>query len=380
MKRFFRMDILAAVLAVILVSCSSEETGSNENNEAIPVEVTTVERGDLIQSVNYIGDIKAEYEVKVFSKIPDRIEKFYVEVGDRVRKGDPVAKIVATTIEQAARQAEAALAAARVQEANLKLEYERAKRLYRENAMSKQQYDAIETQYEATKAQVEQAEAALLSARSQLSDALVTAPISGIIGNRYYDEGDMANPSLPLVTIVQMERVKTTFDVTEIDLGKIKIGQEATIKVKSYPDRQFEGRVIKVSPVLDPLTRMAEIEILIDNPNYLLKPGMFAQVEVTTGKIEQTIIVPRHAAIESTTMENINGEDQVVKNYFVFIVKEGKAEQRKLDVGYVNHQYLAVSSGIEVGEKLVTLGQNLLRDGSPVNIVNENLQARREEQ
>lgn len=380
MKRFFIIYLLTILVGVVLMSCDSSENNSNENTEKIPVEVTSVELGDLIQVVNYNGDIEAEYEVKVFSKVTDRIEKFYVDEGDFVHKGNPIAKILATTIEQATRHAEAALVATKAQEANLHIEFERAKRLYSENAMSKQQYDATKTQYEEIAAQVEQAEAALASAKSQLEDARISAPISGIIGNRYYDEGDMANPAQPLVTIVQMDRVRIIFDVTEVDLGKIKLGQTAVINVKSYPDQQFKGKVVKVSPVLDPLTRMAEVEVLINNSDHLLKPGMFAQVEVTTGKIEQKIIVPRFAAIESTTLENIDGEEQVIKNYYVFVVDSSKAEQRKLNVMYVNHRHLAVDSGIEVGERLVTLGQNLLRDGSPVLITNDDLQASMEEE
>ena len=374
MKRLFKTYLLIAIMGFTLMNCSSNETNSNESTEKIPVEITTVEQGNLVQLLSYNGDIEAEYEVKVFSKISDRIEKFYADEGDFVRKGNPIAKIIATTTEQSVRQAEAMLGAAKAQEANLKVEYERAKRLHNENAMSKQQYDAIETQYEAIQAQAEQAEAALASAKSQLDDALVSASISGIIGKRYYDEGDMANPTQPLVSIVQMDRVKITFDVTEVDLGKIKIGQDAVVKVKSYPDQQFKGKVIKVSPVLDPLTRMAEVEVLIDNPDHILKPGMFAQVEVTTGVIENTIIIPRFATIENTTLENINGDERVIKNYYVFVVDSNKAEQRKLDVRYSNHINLAVNGGIEVGEKLVTLGHNLLRDGSPVMVVNEESQ------
>ena len=371
MKRLFKIYLLIAIVGFAFTSCGSNETNSNENTERIPVEITTVELGNLVQSLSYNGDIEAEYEVKVFSKIPDRIEKFYADEGDFVPKGNPIAKIIATTTEQSVRQPEAMLVAAKAQEANLKVEYERANRLYGENVMSKQQYDAIETQYEAIQARAEQAEAALASAKSQLEDALVSASISGIIGKRYYDEGDMANPTQPLVSIVQMDRVKITFDVTEVDLGKIKIGQDAIVKVKSYPDQQFKGKVIKVSPVLDPLTRMAEVEVLVDNPDHILKPGMFAQVEVTTGVIENTIIIPRFATIENTTLENINGDERVIKNYYVFVVDSNKAEQRKLDVRYSNHVNLAVNGGIEVGEKLVTLGHNLLRDGSPVMVVNE---------
>jgi RND family efflux transporter MFP subunit len=371
MKKFLIFTILLFLGLVLGSGCSKSDGSDSEAEERIPVDVTTVKLGDVVQSLSYNGDIRAEYEVKVFSKIPDRIEKFYVDEGDFVKRGAPLAKILAITIEQGVRQAEAILLAAQAQEANLRVEYERAQRLSKENAMSRQQYDAVKTQYESVQAQVEQVEAALTSAKSQLNDALVSAPISGIIGKRYYDVGDMANPSQPLVTIVQMDRVKIEFDATEVDLGKLSIGQEAKIKVKAYPDLIFTGKVDKISPVLDPSTRMAQVEVLVDNPDGKLKPGMYSQVEVTTGIIQNVIVVPRYAAIENTTMESINGEDQVVKNYYVFIVDSSKAIQKKLDVSYVNHKSLAVDSGIQVGDQLVIEGQNNLRDSMLVTIVKE---------
>jgi RND family efflux transporter MFP subunit len=339
-------------LAFFIWNCdSSESNAAGAAEERIPVEVKTIELGEVVQSLSYNGD--------------------YLDEGDKVRKGQLVARIFSTTIEQAVRQAEAGLVVARAQEANLRLEYERAQRLYQGNALSKQQYDAIETQYEAAKAQTEQAEAMLKTAQSQLDDARVSAPISGIIGKRYSEAGDMATLALPLVSIVQMDRVKICFDVTEIDLGRLKTGQDAVIRVRSYPDLPFKGKVSKISPVLDPLTRMAEVEVLIDNPQHLLKPGMFARVEVTTGTIRDVIVVPRYTTIENTILEKVEGRDRVIKNYYVFVADSNRAEQRKLEVLYANHQYLAISSGIRVGEKLVTLGQNMLRDSAKVMIVNE---------
>jgi len=354
---------------VIGCSDSSEKAADSENK--IPVEVMTVYLGDLQQTLAFYGDIEAENEVKVFSKIPDRIEKLFVDDGDRVAKGAPIAQIYAATIEQAVRQAEAALTAVKTQEANLLVEYERMASLYRDHDVSQQQYDAIETQYKATQAQAQQAEAFLASARSQLSDASVRAPIAGIIGKRYYETGDMATPSMPLVSIVQMDRVKITFDATEEDLARLALGQPAGVTVKTYPDRIFEGNVSKISPVLDAVTRMAEVEVLLENPGHLLKPGMYAQAQITTGVLKETIIVPRHAVVENTSLERIGGEDVVVKNFFAFVVDSSRAVQRKLEVYYMNHQYLAVSGGISIGEKLVIVGQNMLRDGAAVAIVHE---------
>jgi len=369
MKRAIYFFMVMAGGAVFLTGCDQKDSTDSQVETKIPVETVTVGLGNLAQTLSYYGDIKAEFEVKVFSKIPDRIERFFVDAGDRVAKGAPVARIAATTIEQAVRQAEAALTAAKAQEANLRAEYDRFELLYRDLSVSKQQYDAIATQYEAAKAQVEQAEAALTSAKSQWHDATITAPIAGIIGKRYCETGDMAAPALPLVSVCQMDRVKMTFEATEKDLARSEIGQKTVVQVSTYPDRTFDGKVVKISPVLDPLTRLAEVEVLLDNPGHLLKPGMYAHAEVTTGVIENVIVVPRHAVIENTSLERIGGEDQVVKHYFVFVVDSNQALQRKLEVIYLNHEYLAIPSGLKIGEQLVTVGQNNLREGAPVVVV-----------
>lgn len=371
MKRAIYFFMVMAGGAVFLTGCDQKDSTDSQVETKIPVETVTVGLGNLAQTLSYYGDIKAEFEVKVFSKVPDRIERFFVDAGDHVTKGAPIARIAATTIEQAVRQAEAALTAAKAQESNLRAEYDRFSLLYRDLSVSKQQYDAIATQYEAAKAQVEQAEAALTSAKSQWHDATITAPIAGIIGKRYCETGDMAAPALPLVSVCQMDRVKMTFEATEKDLARLEIGQKTVVQVSTYPDHTFEGKVVKISPVLDPLTRLAEVEVLLDNPEHKLKPGMYAHAEVTTGVIENVIVVPRHAVIENTSLERIGGEDQVVKHYFVFVVNSDKALQRKLEVIYLNHEYLAISSGLKIGEQLVTVGQNNLREGTPVVVVKE---------
>lgn len=375
MKRTIYFFMIVAGWAAFLTSCDQSDPKDSQVEAKIPVEVMTIRLGNLAQTLSYYGDIKAEFEVKVFSKVPDRIERFFVDAGDNVAKGAPIARIVATTIEQAVRQAEAAVTAAQAQEANLRSEYDRFELLYRDLSVSKQQYDAIATQYEAAKAQVKQTEAALTSAKSLLHDATITAPIAGIIGKRYCEAGDMAAPALPLVSVCQMDRVKMTFEATEKDLAKLAIGQKTVVQVSTYPDRTFEGKVVKISPVLDPLTRLAEVEVLLDNTEHKLKPGMYAHAEVTTGTIENVIIVPRHAVIENTSLERVSGDDQVVKNYYVFVVDSSKAVQRKLEVIYLNHEYLAISSGLKIGEKLVTVGQHNLRDGTPVTVVREREEA-----
>jgi RND family efflux transporter MFP subunit len=359
---------------LILVSCAPSDTG--QEKAPIPVEIIPVKKGDIKQTLAFNGDIVAEYKVKVFSKIPDRITHFYVDEGDQVSKGDIIAVVEATQMNQSVRGAKAALAAAEAQLANVAAEYQRAERLFSENAMSQQQYDALLTQYEAAQSQVDQAEAGLVSAQSSFKDASITAPIAGIIGERNYEEGDMAAPQLPVVSIVQIENVKMVFDATDKEFGQLKLDQPAQVEVTSYPQEWFQGKIVKISPILDPVTRLATIEILIPNPDGRLKPGMFARAEVTIGLLEDKIIIPRYAALETTTLKSVEGRDTVVKEYHVYTVNDSsRAVQCDLKVEYVNHNYIAVNSGIEVGEKIVVSGQNKLLDGAEVTIITEKEEA-----
>ncbi len=367
MKRLYPLLMLLAI--ALLINCGQTETQEEETR--VPVTITEINRGNLEQTIEYQGDIKAEVEVRVFSKITDRIERLYVDAGDVVKKGEPIADISSTRIQQQVRQARAGLTAAEAQFSNVKAEYDRIKRLYGQGAVSEQQFDQMQTQYESAKAQLEQAEASLISAKSGLEDATVTAPISGIIGQRFVEEGDMASPGMPLVTVVQTENVEITFNATEEDLAELRVGQTAYVHVRSYKDRVFTGRVIKISPVMDPMTRMAQVKVLVQNKDKLLRSGMYARVEILTNVIENTIIIPRFATIENTRLERQAGEDRVVKNYQVFVAEDSTAVQRELDVEYANHERIAVRSGVSAGEKLIIEGQNNLKDEMPITVVKE---------
>ena len=356
-------------IGLLLAGCGKSQGDESGNEERIPVEALVLRPGTLIQSLTYTGDVHAEYEVKVFSRIPNRIEKLYVDDGDHVRRGDRIADIEATALEQAVLQAEAALTAARAQEANVRVEHERAERLFKENALSQQQHDAVQTQFEAAKAQTQQAEAMVTAAKSQRSDAAIVAPMTGIVALRAYDEGDMASPAVPIVSIVQMDRVIVEVQATELDLAMLREGEEALVRVRSYGERQFSGTVRKISPVLDPSSRMVKVEILVGNPDHLLKPGMFARAEIITGELKQVIAVPRYATMESTRMETGNGQDRAVKEYFVFVINGDRAERRKLVTVYENHEFIAIKDGVAAGEKLVTVGHQTLRENALVTVV-----------
>ncbi len=367
-KKLIVLLIIFSLSLALLTGCG-KKANTDEETIKIPVETATVERKTVVKEIQYTGDVRAEQEVKVFSKIPDRILSFEKDEGDYVAKGDVIAKIEATKIEQAVIQAKAALVGAKAQLANLEAEFKRGQRLIKENAMSQQQFDAVKTQYEATQALAEQSEAALIQAESQLSDAYVSAPISGIIGVRYYEQGDLAAGPMPLVTVVQMNRVKVEIYAPEQDFGQVKIGQRANLSVLSYPEETFTGIISKISPVLDPITRMGKIEILVDNKDKRLKPGMFAEVQICVKTLDDVIAIPKYAVIENTELQRINGENVAVVNSQVFVENEGVAYLRNIEISYTNGIVSVVSSGVQEGENIVVVGQQSLKDSAKVKVL-----------
>lgn len=187
--------------------------------------------------------------------------------------------------------------------------------------------------------------------------APVESPIDGIVGRIYVDIGTSVSPQTPVGLVVNMEMVKVKIDVAEKDLPKVKQGQEVKITVDAYPDEVFEGVVEKVSPVVNVDSRTAPVEIKIPNLKYMLKPGMFARTEIILGKIEDAIVVPREAVIAGLD-EN-----------FLFVADSDKADKRIVTLGIEKLDKVQIISGLKSGEKVIIKGQQKLKDGLAIEII-----------
>jgi HlyD family secretion protein len=280
--------------------------------------------------------------------------------------------VVRGIIRQAVIQAEAGLESAKAQYKNVDTEWKRIKRLYEGKAISKSQYDGVKAQYGAARSAVKQLEAALANAKTQLRDCSITAPISGTVSSRLLEQGDLAAPSIPLFTIVKMDQVKIQIEVVENQIDLVKIGQSTHIRVEAFPDEIFEGVISKLNPTLNPLTRTIGAEVLIDNPELKLRPGMFARVEVVVERRENALLVPKYAILENTRLEYLGGEltnSQVIVDRYVYVVRDTIALRRDITTGIIDGNFVEVLDGLSENELLVTTGQHNLLDSSIVDIV-----------
>jgi len=370
------MDVAFAVtLSTILMigACSQSKKDARSNVVAkIPVEVMDISVGTIESKIGFLGNISAFQEVKVYSTVPTRIVSMKVDVGDVVKKSQILAMVDSEKIKQAVIQAEAGLESAKAQYKNIDTEWNRISRLYQENAVSKSQYDAVKAQREAARSAVKQLEAALATAKTQLKDCSITAPISGIISSRLLEQGDQAIPSVPIFTIVKMDQVKIQIEVVENQIDLVKIGQKAHIRVEAFPDEVFEGEISKINPTLNPATRTIGAEVLINNPEYKLRPGMFAKVEVVIDRHENSLLIPKFAILENTRLKYLGGEltnSQVIIDRYVFVIKDSTALKKDIETGFVDGNVAEVLKGLSRDDLLVTTGQHNLQDSSKVEIV-----------
>lgn len=187
--------------------------------------------------------------------------------------------------------------------------------------------------------------------------APVDSLLAGTVGRVYVDLGAKVTPQTPVALIVDMDWVKVKINVVERDLSKIGIGQEAQVRVDAYPEKVFTGKVWKISPVVDLESRTAPLEILISNPNHLLKPGMFVCVEIITKESKNTFVIPRDALIKE--------EDST----FVFVVKDNQALKKEVTTGMGQENLVEIKDELVPGEEVIVMGKTRVKDGDLVRVI-----------
>ena len=423
-KTFRRTTIFISLVFLIslLTSCQNKQS-EPARKEVTLVEIVPVRQGNISKEIRFTGSIEASTEVKVFPKITATIEVINVELGDQVKKDDLVALLESEELRAQVAQAEAALqvmrakwaqmevgarseeiaqaedlvAKARANLKNAEDNYKRLKALFNRGVIAKREFESAELAYTVAKAdlnsaqeqldmlmegatkedrqalrgQVRQAEAALDLARIRLSHTRITSPIDGSISQRFFDPGNLAVPTQPLFTIVQMDSVKVIVYFPENQIRFMVPGTEAQLMVAAYPDQVFHGTIDKVSPTLDPTTRMFSAEIKVLNEKHLLRPGMFTTVMLSVDPHMNALLVPKEAVLYTEEYQENPDSSQweVSQINYLFVVKDGRAHRRNVSLGHESGRVVEVREGVEKGEHVVIRGLHQLNDGDRITVV-----------
>jgi RND family efflux transporter MFP subunit len=359
------VTLAAAVLVAGLACKKSAGTaaGPAETYGAAPVKVFKVERARITEKITYTGTIEAVEKINITPETGGKISRIYVEAGDRVTKGQLLAELETSSIRLQLKQAEAGVAVAEASYADALRNKERMDRLIKESAVSEQQREKIQLAFDAASAQLEQARAGLNLVQHAVDVSLMRAPFAGVIASKNAEVGDVINPMMGgfggggaggVVTLMDYARIKLVVAVSSEDIPRIRKGQEAILRVGSFPGRDFRGAIRVVNLTADPLNKKFGVEAVFDNPDAALRPGTFGDLVFEVQSHENALVVPQSAILE---------------NAYVFVVEGGKAVKKTVSLGIQNTTMIEVLAGLAEGEAVVIEGNYGLEEGATVQVL-----------
>ncbi|HEU4955885.1 MAG TPA: efflux RND transporter periplasmic adaptor subunit [Gemmatimonadales bacterium] len=337
----------ALFLGAAVVACNGAEgkskgaaAGAGGGMPPMPVEVVAARSDTVVDAILATGQIEAMQSVELRPDIEGRIAEILVREGAAVARGAPLFKVDDAELRAEVAQAEAERDLARQSLA-------RTRELLGQKASSQSELEHAEATSRSTEAQL-----ALLKVR--LDRTVVRAPFAGVAGERHVSVGDYVTTSTPLVMVQTVSPQRAAFQVPERYADQLKVGQQVTFRVAALVGREFAGRVDFVDPLVQLPGRTITVKALVANPRRELQAGMFIEVRLATAVRPQAVIIAEDAVLP------IQGSS------FVWVVQNGKATRRQVELGVRTPGLVEVRSGVESGEQVVVGGQERLAEGAPV--------------
>lgn len=350
--------------AALAADTSRKSGRGGAPGQAISVAVAPAVRKDMPVYLTGLGSVEAFYTVIVKPRVSGQVTGVYFKEGQNVNKGQLLVQIDPRPYQVAVSQAEATLYKDQTQLTIAKRNFERYQDLFKQGVVSRQDYDAQQSTYGALEGTVRADQAAVDNAKLNLAYCHITSPLSGRVGLRQVDPGNMVQPSDPngLVVITQLHPIAATFTVPEDDLSQIAKAEHAHTKPLEVDvfsrDDQTElatGALTVVNNLVDPTTGTVKLKAVFDNAQELLWPNQFVNARLLLDVKKNVVVIPS-AAIQ-----------RGVQGTFVFVVGQDNAAQiRQVSTGVIDGNLISVNSGLSPGDQVVTDGQDKLQAGSKV--------------
>jgi multidrug efflux system membrane fusion protein len=350
---------VAAFALILIIACSKPQ---EHVAQPTPVTVWTVVNTAGENGLRYSANIKPDVQVDLAFKAGGYVEEIFqvtgvdgrrrnVQEGDFIKKGTVLARVRDNEYRDRVAEAQAALTKA-------KSDFDRAAKLFENQSVSKADYDAAYAGYTSAQARYDQAAQAL-------RDCALQAPMDGYVLRRNIEVGTLAALGMPGFVLADTRAVKAVFGVPDMIVGQMKMGDYQTVATEAIPGVDFHGRITRIAPSADPNSRVFEVECTIPNPDNRLKAGMIAALKIAAqASSPSAMLLPLNAIVRPRNDP---------KGYAVFVVEEQNGKQisreRKVSLGDVVGNAIAVNAGLQGGEKVIVRGATLVVDSQEVRII-----------
>jgi membrane fusion protein (multidrug efflux system) len=335
--------LFLTVFVALLTACEEEPAAGTRGGFGGPAQVVTqrVELQHIVDEIDALGTARANESIEIQPRISSLIETVVFEEGQFVDKGEVLIHLEDNEI----------LAGLALAEANL----EESRSLYNRSQSLADTQAISASNLEQLLAQVRVDEAQVQAAKARLDNTVIRAPFSGRVGLRRISPGSFVSTSTVITTLDDVSQIKLDFSVPETFLKVLSEGMNISAESLVYPDREFNGTVTSIDTRLDPVSRAVQVRAIIPNEDGVLKPGMFMSVGLQQDRGE-LVVAPEQAIVPE-------GGTQ-----YVFVVADGVAEKRAVQLGRRIPGFVAIASGLEAGESVIIEGSHKVRDGSAVEV------------
>lgn len=347
MKNDLARLLLGSLLAVLIAACEKSESKVTAQPQPpkgpqVKVSVLEVQPTSMKDVLVLPGETQAWEDVRVSSDMDGVVEWIGPKEGQRVRKGELLARI-----DVAARKAALDRAMASF---NLADElFKRRESLFQRSIISKEELDRAFTERAL-------AETNLRQAQVEYERGFLKAPISGIVNHLYVDAGEYVGRGAPFMDLVNVERIKIQLNVPEMDVRFLKPGHEALVTVDALPGKKLFGKVDFVAYKADPATKTFQVQVVVENPASEIRPGMIARVGLLRREVQDALAVPLFALVNK-------GGERVL-----FVEKDGVVWARTVSLGIIEGDRVQITSGLNAGERVIVSGQAEVEEGMRVQV------------
>jgi RND family efflux transporter MFP subunit len=345
--------------AVLLLACKPPETEEEVvvQDKPVPVRIKEVKARDLPVIVKSTGRLEPNREVVLSAEVSGIVDNYTADVGDEVAENQVVVMLESADYVLALNEARANLEAARARLAAAEKTFNRFKSLLPREVISQEAYDKAEADYKSAKAAVSQMEAMVSISRRRLKKCSIKSPFDSFVSARLVELGKNVGIGDPLMGIFDLKRMWVKIHLNERDYVHLDRDDPVEVKIEVFPDISFKGHVERVGIKADPGTNTFDVEIMVENPDIILKAGLTARVNITTEVIDAAIMIPQSCILFRETKKE------------VFIIdNDQKAVPREVTLGHVKGSLVRILDGLAPGDRLVVTGGQYLKPGTRVVI------------
>jgi RND family efflux transporter MFP subunit len=350
---------LALLAAAVLTSCRGDSKAA-AGRPPPAVTVAPVMVRDVPVEIRAPVDLRPLVQADAGAKTIGYLDAVLVERGDKVRRGQTLAIVRPSDLPDQLASARSALVQAQAATALARANKERAERLAPSGVVSQQELEQSQTSLATAEATLASAQSNVDALATRLGELRIESPLDGVVSNRRLDPGALVGPASgngAVLTVQRVDVLRVFVPVNEQEVARLQVGQEAHLELDALPGRVVRGKVVRIAPGFDPVTRTVDAEVQVSNADGLLRPGMYGRAAIVTEIHHDALVIPATAAQIS------DGKA------YAFVVRGDTVARVQLTLGVDGGDWLEVVGGLAKGDEIVTAGSDVLANGASIRAV-----------